>query len=124
MGAFAEWIHDLENARDQVSEEGRKVVEKGAVNIKEYWRAKWGGFHHAPDLPYAVTYDIREEGGGIVAEIGPDKDKRQGALGNLLEFGSIHNSPHPGGSPALDAEAPRFEQAIGDLGEKLLTEGA
>jgi hypothetical protein len=121
MGAFAKWVQVLEHARDEVGPEGRKVVEKGAYNIKDYWRAKWGGFRHAPDLPYAVTYDIFDEGDRVRAEIGPDKNKRQGALGNLLEFGSENNAPHPGGSPALDAEGPRFEQAVADLAEKLLS---
>ena len=34
--------------------------------------------------------------------------------------GGIHSGPNPGGLPAIDAEEPRFERAMGDLGESLL----
>jgi hypothetical protein len=107
-----------DEAAAQADEELRKVVGRGALNIKNDWRDRWMGFRHAPALPYAVSYDLDDKG-GIGAEIGPDKGRRQGALGNLLEFGSQNNAPHPGGQPALDAEAPRFEQAVGDAAEKL-----
>jgi len=55
-----------------------------------------------------------------VAEIGPDKLRRQGPLGNLLEYGSVHNAPHPHMIPAAEAEQPRFEQAMEDLSARLL----
>jgi hypothetical protein len=115
-----EWEAQLDKAVEELIPEARKVVSKGALNIKEEWRRRWSGFRHAPALPYAVTYDTAEEGTRLSAEIGPDKDKRQGALGNLLEFGSPNNAPHPAGSPALDAEQPRFEKAIENLGLQLL----
>ena len=44
----------------------------------------------------------------FAATIGPDKAVPQGALGNLLEYGSVHNPPHNDGGRALDAELPRF----------------
>lgn len=109
-----------DEAADRADEELRPVVSKGALNIKRDWAARWSGFRHAPYLGAAVSYDLDESGGVLGAEIGPDKDRRQGALGNLLEFGSVNNAPHPGGRPALDAEAPRFEQAAGDAAEKLV----
>lgn len=96
------------------------AVTKGAVNIKKDWAARWSGMGHAPALPAAVSYDITYGLGGVKAEIGPDKGRRQGALGNLLEFGSVHNAPRPGGMPALDAEAPRFEQALAEAAGKVL----
>ena len=93
----------------------RAVLQKGALNIKNDWRARWAGLSHAPGLPYAITYDTALTATSAKAEIGPDKGKRQGALGNLLEFGSINNAPHPGGGPALAAEAPKFEKALTDV---------
>ena len=51
------------------------------------------------------------------AEIGPDKLRPQGPLGNLIEFGSINNPPHPGGLPAALREEPRFEKAAADAAE-------
>jgi hypothetical protein len=116
------WIRDLEHAAATVEDRSEKVVSKGALNVKKAWRARWEGYAHIPDLPRAVTYDLDRAGDGISAEIGPDKDLKQGPLGNLIEFGSVNNAPIPGGLPALAAEEPRFVNAVADLGEKLLDE--
>lgn len=122
MTTLKEFADDLRRAAHDVLDEGEKVVSKGAVNVKRDWRERWQGFTHAPALPRAITYDMTRSDASVSAEIGPDKDLRQGALGNLLEFGSVNNPPHPGGLPALAAEEPRFVNAVGDLGEKLLAE--
>lgn len=92
--------------------EARKVVQKGCLNVKTDWRRRWSGFPHAPRLPYAIGYDTKQLGGRIEGEVGPDKDKRQGALGNLFEYGSIKNAPIPGGAPALETERRKFERAM------------
>lgn len=106
---------ELEVAAMVAPAETRKVVAKGALNIKRDWQERWSGLKHAPALPAAITYDSHETPTGGWAEIGPDKAKRQGALGNLLEFGSLKNPPRPGGAPALEAEAPKFEKALESL---------
>lgn len=105
---------------DDVLKEGRQSVSKGALNIRRNWRRRWGGHPHIPALPSAVTYDLAEFGYRVEAEIGPDKDRPQGPLGNIIEFGTSKNAPIPGGLPSLDAEAPRFEKAIEKIGEDLL----
>jgi len=96
----------------------RGVVQKGALNIKTDWRRAWSGHPHAPALPSAVTYDSKATATSASAEIGPDKHKRQGSLGNLFEYGSVHNAPIPGGAPAVAKELPRFERALEDLAAK------
>lgn len=111
---------DLTQAALKANVAVRPVLQKGALNIKTDWRARWSGFAHAPRLDESVTYDTTITATGIEAEIGPDKGLTQGALGNLLEFGSINNAPIPGGQPALDAEAPKFEKAILALTEGIL----
>ena len=100
--------------------ESRKVVERGSMNIKKDWRQRWTGHPHIKRLPFAVTYDIFGEIGGWRGQIGPDKTKPQGPLGNVIEFGTENNAPIPGGLPALEAEAPKFEKALQDLGVQLL----
>ncbi len=110
---------DLGQAAEDALPEVRRVVQKGALNIKKDWRQAWSGLDHAPRLPYAVTYDTEEKRTSVTAEIGPDKDKRQGALGNLIEYGSVNNAPIPGGAKALRAEEPRYEKALGDVLEGL-----
>lgn len=103
------------------------VVSKGALNVKKDWQKAWKaarsggrGRTHIPALYAAVNYDVYTVPGAVRAEIGPDLGRRQGWLGHELEFGSPTNAPHPGGQPALDAEAPRFEAAMVELTRKLL----
>lgn len=98
----------------------RPVVAHGAVNIKKDWRDRWSGLAHARALPFAISYDLHTVNSVVVAEIGPDKDRPQGALGNLIEFGSVNNAPLPGGAPALDAEAAGFEAAVANVATGLL----
>ncbi|MGZ4465203.1 MAG: hypothetical protein ACXVW0_07590 [Nocardioides sp.] len=90
----------------------RPVLARGALNIKNDWRDAWRGLAHAPALPYAIGYDLTVGVGGLSAVVGPDKDKPQGALGNIIEFGSATSGPHPGGQAALDREEPRFLSAL------------
>lgn len=109
---------DLEAAGGRALAGTRGVLQKGAQNIKSGTQRRWSGHAHAPALPRAVTYDTHETLSGGWAEIGPDKEKRQGALGNLFEYGSVKNAPIPGLAPELALEEPRFLKAMGDLGEK------
>jgi hypothetical protein len=111
---------DLQQAADDAVKGAKGVVSKGALNIKRDTKEIWANLAHAPALPRAVGYDTTVSGTLVSAEIGPDKAKRQGALGNLLEYGSVNNAPIPALNPSLDAEEPRFASALEDLGIDLL----
>lgn len=97
------------------------AVTRGALNVKNGWRdnAIATSGKHARAYPYSVSYDVKPIPGGAQAEIGPDKGKKQGALGNLLEFGSSNNRPHNDGGRALLAEAPRFAAQVTALTARL-----
>lgn len=112
--------NDLELAAIRAQTVVAPVVTKGALNVKKDWRANAtvSAGSHAKRYPYSIGYDI--EDGGLTAVIGPDKNKTQGALGNLLEFGSAHNPPHNDGGAALAAEAPRLEANVLKAVRKLL----
>lgn len=96
----------------------RKVVQRGAYNIKKDAQRRISGHPHLPHYPNAITYDSIEKPGKVEAEIGPDKSRRQGPLGNIIEYGTVRNAPLPHLGPALEAEAPRFEKALADLAEQ------
>ncbi|MFG1847779.1 hypothetical protein [Micromonospora carbonacea] len=91
-----------------------------ANGVKKTAREFAGGIAHAPHYPYAIGYDVDDlgEGVGVTAEIGPDKDLRQGALGNILEYGTTNNPPYAHLGPALDRWGPDFvegqEKAVAD----------
>jgi len=100
----------------------RAVVAKGALNVKN--EAKANVLQSAPTrnahAHNAITYDTTIRPTTVDAEIGYDKDKRGGALGNLLEYGSRNNPAHRDLGRALDNEEPRFEKALGDIVGRLL----
>ena len=125
MGAKAEGltelIDDLKHAAETVLEETSKVVKKGVQNIKTDTQARWAGARYAPSLAAAVSYDDPViEGNTVSSEVGLDKDRRQGALGNIYEFGVPGTAPQPALNPAADVEEPRFAKALEDLGGDLL----
>ena len=91
----------------------RGVVERGGLGVKRAWaeNARSTAGAAARHYPDSISYDMR----GLEVEVGPDKGKTQGPLGNLLEYGSSHNPPHWDGQRALDDEAPKFEKALNDM---------
>jgi hypothetical protein len=98
----------------------RKVVQKGALNIKTDARHRSSGIRHAPMYPYTITYDTTARGGLVQAEIGPDPTKQVGGgpfrtpgnLGAILEYGAPKSAPIPHLGPALDTERPKFEREL------------
>lgn len=113
-------IVQLGQAAAVALDDARAVVAKGCLNIKndarDTIRAHAGA--HARAYPSSITYDTRVLREAAIGEVGPDKDKPQGALGNLLEYGSVNNSPHPHLIPAGERELPKFEAALLDLAEQ------
>ena len=110
-----------DEAAESADEKLRPVVSRGALNIKKATQAKWAGARYAPTLSAAVSYDLDEKGGALGAEIGPDKQRSPaGPLGTIYEYGTPRTAPQPALNPALDAEAPRFENAAGDVAEKIV----
>lgn len=112
--------HDFAEAPAKAQRAAVEVVEKGAYNVKEGWaeNARQSSGRHAPAYPSSISYTLslgEALKGNIAADIGPDKSKRQGPLGNLLEFGSPHSPPHNDGGRALQVEAPKFEQALAEI---------
>lgn len=96
------------------------AVEKSASAIENTMRSDAGGHAHSPHFPGSITHDVKVRVGGIEAEIGPDKGLTQGALGNILYFGTSKNGPVLDINGPLDAETPNFEKAVSDAAGKLL----
>lgn len=103
---------DLGKASGRIVPEAIAVMKKSGQNIKTDWAQAWSGHAHIPALPKAITYDVNITFKGINVEVGPDKAKPQGALGNIAEFGTVNNPPIPGGAPALAKEEPRLEAQL------------
>lgn len=110
---------DLDRARAVAMVDAVKVVTKAAVNVKADARQRVSGLAHAPAYPYSIGFDaVRNTSLFATTVVGPDKGKRQGALGNILEYGTVKNAPVPHLGPAAETEEPRFLKAMNDLAEK------
>ncbi len=120
MSELEQLAADLTSASTQMQSKAYRAVKVGAQNVQADARRFSAGLSEAPHYPRAITHDAGFRPGSMAwAEIGPDKDLTQGALGNLLEYGSVNNPPYAHLGPALDLEGPRFERALGDAGEEL-----
>jgi hypothetical protein len=105
-------LHDLGAAPAKLIANGTTALTVNAHKVKDTWREADSGLQHAPAYPASVTYDLAAGGGYVEAEIGPDKDRPQGALGNLIEYGSANNPPRGSGAKALAANADDLEHGI------------
>lgn len=107
-------VAGLEDVPEGAHDNIRKAVTFTANGIKKTARQFAGGIAHAPSYPSAITYDVDDQGVGVgvSAEIGPDKDRRQGALGNILEYGTVNNPPYAHLGPALDRWSPDFTEGL------------
>lgn len=106
---------DLQRVPDKVQRGVRPVVSKGALNIKQQLAAEMGGSTHFGQIKRAISYDIKIDGGGVAAEIGPRKGS-PGSLANIAYFGGAGGGgtvPDPSG--ALLAESDKFESALSEL---------
>ncbi|MFJ2579965.1 hypothetical protein [Kitasatospora aureofaciens] len=90
----------------------RKAVTVTARAVRDDARSRIAGHRYLPRYPASITYDVKTTPTGVQAEIGPDKGRPQGALGNLIEYGSSHNAPLPHLGPALDAAEPDAENSV------------
>lgn len=110
---------DFAQAPRKAQRETVGVLDAAALRVKNEWRdnARQSAGSHAPAYPNSISYDFLLGAalrGAAEVEIGPDKTRPQGALGNLIEFGSVNNPPHNDGGRALREEIPRFEKALAD----------
>ena len=95
----------------------RKIIETGAFKIKTGMvdDAKLVADAYAKRFPYSITYDVK----GLDAEIGPDKSRSQGALGNILYFGTSTQGPTiPDIAGPLNKEASVVETLLSELAAK------
>ncbi len=98
----------------------RQAVEVSARRVKDNWRDETKGIRGAPAAPFAIDYEVKTlQGFGvsvIQAEIGFDKAKNQGPLGNLIEFEGDKSGgldSHEGvGEAALERVQDDFEEGL------------
>ncbi len=114
---MTELVADMTAAPARVQRESAVVVRVGGEKIAKSARQFASGLAHAPAYPRSITAEVKIVGGAFESLVGPDKDLPQGALGNILEYGTVKNAPIVHLGPALDLEGPNFEKAMEALGD-------
>jgi hypothetical protein len=116
-------IAALAKAPDEATEAARGVLQKGALNVKRALNQQAADSLHFKGMAGSVTYDTEIRRHSITAEIGPDKDLRDGAgaLANIFFFGGANGG---GGTGDLDAplreEEPKMVKFLDEAMGKLL----
>lgn len=115
-------IRDLDGEKTRAPRKAREAIATEAPIVREDWRARMRArshYGHIPYLPSAITVSFQ---GDLApeAEIGPDKQRTQGPLGNLLEFGSRNNRPHKDGYRALQGRENSLAARIETIARGLL----
>lgn len=104
---------DLEHAPVTVLADLVRAAEVWARHVRDDWRTLDSGLRHAPHYPRAITYDVSFGPSWAEAVVGPDKTRPQGALGNLIEYGSpTGNPPRSSGARALALNARDLERGV------------
>ncbi len=99
-------------------EDLRKVVAKGALNVKTSMRAEMSRSAHFGQVARSITYETRETARFTEAQVGPvTGGKVLGDLAHIAYFGGAQGGGGTVRDPQVDAdeEAPRMESAIASL---------
>lgn len=80
--------------------------------IRKTWQGKLRGSAYLPGLPQALSWDVTASGTTLESEIGFDKSRGQGALGNVSEFGTPRSPGRGFGLASLEENESDFEKGI------------
>lgn len=111
---------DIAGAAGRVTGEHRKVVSKGALNVKNVMRKDMAASRHFKGITRSIGYDMSGDNSFSEAQIGPSSEPGSpGNLANIAYFGGSRGGGtvrDPRG--ALEDEAPAFFKALEDLAVK------
>lgn len=88
FGELYQLAADLEAGSDTLSGYVRKAIQVTSNNVKKDAQSSVRGRSGLGHAAQAITYDTSESSSGVDAEIGYDKGRGAGKLGNLIEFGA------------------------------------
>lgn len=85
---------------------------RAGKNIQRQARAAAPSGGHAKLYAGKITTSTKTTAWSVETEVGP-LQSGQGALGEILEFGTARSGPHPHLMPAADAEIPVWLRYLG-----------
>ncbi len=113
-------LHELAQALGEVASSAgpyvRDAMQTTAIDIRDDWRAAASGMRGLGAYPRSIGYDFTGfQGFGatvLTCEIGPDKGRKQGAFGAIVEYGAPNFAPRHYGDQALDAHTEQYDELI------------
>lgn len=109
-------VADLSKAGPATVEKVDPIIKSGAAGVEADLNAQAAGSKHFKGMAGSVTSDRAFAFGLVNYEIGPDKSRRGGALGNIFFFGGANGGGGTGDlDGALEREEPKVSKALGDL---------
>lgn len=121
LGEVRALATDLGKITKNIEKDADSVLERGALGVKNAMAEDAQRLTgHAKHFHRSISYDRRYRVGTMAYEIGPDKDRRQGALGNIVYFGTKNNAPQLDIETGLIAEEPKLLSEMSKLLEKVL----
>lgn len=94
----------------------RDAMQTTAIDITNEWRDAASGLASLPAYGRSIGYDFAGfQGFGstvLRCDIGPDKNRRQGSFGAIVENGSPTSAPHKFGENILDAHSDQYEELL------------
>lgn len=107
---------DLGEVGENVGPNIRKAITGTSLGVKKAWQEPLRGSKTLGGLVPALSFDITTAqvfGVSVIkSEIGFDKDKAQGPLGNISEFGSPTIAGRGYGIAALEANQEDFQRGL------------
>ena len=77
---------------------------------------------HLTSFPASITHEVQARlRGDVVVEVGPDKGRRQGALGNLVYYGGANNGPLASLDGPAIRESERVARELADIASVALS---
>lgn len=112
LRAFA---RDLDKIPSKALPDTDAVLKKGAQNIKDDLVADARSSKHFKGMAGSISYDSMYGIGHAKYEIGPDKSRRGGALGNIYYFGTSRGGCTGDLEGPLARETPNLERELNKL---------
>ena len=115
---LTDWASELEAAALSLLTRARPVMSRAGLNVKRQLALDMAASPHFKGIAGSISYDTADTRSGVQVEVGPDTERRGGALANIAYFGSP-SVPGGGSVPdpllAAEAELPNLERFLGDL---------
>jgi len=123
LAELRQFAASIERVTEGAYDEVDAVIFKGAMNMKREMVADIKKSKHfvgkkGPGFESSITFEEHNTKDVIRRELGPDKSRPGGALGNIYYFGTSRGGGSGDIEKPINSEAPRLIGAIQKLVEK------